>query len=444
MAILALADSRADLRRRLGRDRRRLHLEGHGGTRRGPQGRRADDGAAERSADAEPGADHRGRAGDRALRAVRQHRARHEQRARAADGPAARRLTSSTRPASPPISGAEKFFDLVMPMCGHVPSVAVVIVTLKALRAQGGATDGTGPVEKGFPNLAAASREPAALGRADRSSRSIGFPATPTKISNACAPTACRSASRRRLSEGYARGGDGMTDLADKVVRGRHRVRHRRGEAALRPRSYRSRPRSREIATKVYGAERVSFKPAAQRAAAAVCSARLRRRCPVCIAKTQYSFTDDPKLMGAPLGLDAERHGRDAVGRRRLRRRHCRQHDADAGPGKDAAGPQTGCRRPGQRRRDGLLIDPCRFCRPTIVNTMNGARGSHTRGDSSDRRVPLCLTTSCCSTIPEPCRLSMSPAEMQAVIQRYVAWRQRVQQGGRAVSGHKLATARAG
>ncbi len=34
--------------------------------------------------------------------------------------------------------GAEKFFDLVMPMCGHVPSAAVVIVTLKALRAQGG------------------------------------------------------------------------------------------------------------------------------------------------------------------------------------------------------------------------------------------------------------------------------------------------------------------
>ena len=48
--------------------------------------------------------------------------------------------------------GAEKFFDIVMPMCGHVPSVAVMIVTLKALRAQGGGPDG--PVEQGFPNLA--------------------------------------------------------------------------------------------------------------------------------------------------------------------------------------------------------------------------------------------------------------------------------------------------
>src|SRR4051812_15196222 len=47
--------------------------------------------------------------------------------------------------------GAEKFFDIVMPMSGHVPSVAVMIVTLKALRTQGGAVDG--PVAKGFPNL---------------------------------------------------------------------------------------------------------------------------------------------------------------------------------------------------------------------------------------------------------------------------------------------------
>ena len=47
--------------------------------------------------------------------------------------------------------GAEKFFDLVMPMCGHVPSVAVVIVTLKALRAQGG--QGTSDVAAGFGNL---------------------------------------------------------------------------------------------------------------------------------------------------------------------------------------------------------------------------------------------------------------------------------------------------
>jgi formate--tetrahydrofolate ligase len=55
------------------------------------------------------------------------------------------------------------------------------------------------------------------------------------------------------------------------------------------------------IATKVYGADKVALKPAAK--------SRLEKleslgygKLPVCIAKTQYSFTDDPKMMGAPLG----------------------------------------------------------------------------------------------------------------------------------------------
>ena len=52
--------------------------------------------------------------------------------------------------------GAEKFFDLVMPMCGHVPSAAAVIVTLKALRAQGGSPDG--PVDRRLPESRAALR----------------------------------------------------------------------------------------------------------------------------------------------------------------------------------------------------------------------------------------------------------------------------------------------
>ena len=86
--------------------------------------------------------------------------------------------------------GAEKFFDLVMPMCGHVPSVAVVIVTLKALRAQGGSTDGIRAGRDGLPEPAAASREPPPLGRAERSSRSTGFRPTRTRISSACARTA--------------------------------------------------------------------------------------------------------------------------------------------------------------------------------------------------------------------------------------------------------------
>ena len=193
--------------------------------------------------------------------------------------------------------GAEKFFDLVMPMCGHVPSAAVVIVTLKALRAQGGAPDAA--VEDGFPNLQ----------RHLMNLRRWGVPAvvalnrfpSDTEADLERVRLYCHSLGvEAALSEGYARGGDGMTDLADKVVA---------AAAASDPRQVRplyesSQPletKITEIATKVYGADHVSLKPAAR--------ARLHQfaalgygKLPVCIAKTQYSFSDDPKIMGAPSG----------------------------------------------------------------------------------------------------------------------------------------------
>ena len=90
--------------------------------------------------------------------------------------------------------GAEKFFDLVMPMCGHVPSAAAVIVTLKALRAQGGSPDG--PVEPGFPNLARHLDNLQALGRAAPVIALNRFPATPRPISSTVLDY-CRVARRR-------------------------------------------------------------------------------------------------------------------------------------------------------------------------------------------------------------------------------------------------------
>ena len=195
--------------------------------------------------------------------------------------------------------GAEKFFDIVMPMCGHVPSVAVVIVTLKALRAQSGSTDGRGDVEAGFPNL---QRHLHNLSR-------WGVPAvvalnrfpddTETDLERVrayCLSLGAQSA----LSEGYVRGGDGMTDLADAVVTAATRS----NPKDVKPLYDWSEPLDQKIAaiaTKVYGADGVAFKPTAR--------TRLQHfhelgygKLPVCIAKTQYSFTDDAKVMGAPGG----------------------------------------------------------------------------------------------------------------------------------------------
>jgi formate--tetrahydrofolate ligase len=195
--------------------------------------------------------------------------------------------------------GAEKFFDLVMPMCGHVPSVAVVIVTLKALRAQGGALDGTGPVERGFPNLQRHLENlsrwgvPAvvALNR---------FPADTDadleQVRSYCASLGVDAS----FSEGYAKGGDGMTDLAGKVVAAATGGNVRTAKP-LYGSEMSLEGKINEVATKVYGADRVSIKGAAR--------SRLQQfdklgygRLPVCIAKTQYSFSDDPKVMGAPSG----------------------------------------------------------------------------------------------------------------------------------------------
>jgi len=195
--------------------------------------------------------------------------------------------------------GAEKFFDLVMPMCGHVPSVAVVIVTLKALRAQGGSIDGTGPVEQGFPNF---ERHLENLKRwgAPAVVALNRFPSDSESDLDAVRQFCATKGVEAAISEGYAKGGEGMTALADKVVVAAHAA----DAAAVRPLYDAEQPLEAKItaiATKVYGAGRVSIKPAA-RTRLQQFSALGYGSLPVCIAKTQYSFSDDPKLMGAPSG----------------------------------------------------------------------------------------------------------------------------------------------
>ena len=193
--------------------------------------------------------------------------------------------------------GAEKFFDIVMPMCGHVPSVAVMIVTLKALRAQGGAPDG--PVANGFPNLARHAAnvrrwgaEPVvALNRFAADAE-----ADLTAVLDYCASIGVEAA----LSEGYLKGGAGMADLARKVVAAADRADTAKVTPLYGP-ELTFEQKITAVATKVYGAKDVAFKPGAR--------TRLKQytdlgfgHLPVCIAKTQYSFTDDGKVMGAPSG----------------------------------------------------------------------------------------------------------------------------------------------
>ncbi|MGH9383487.1 MAG: formate--tetrahydrofolate ligase [Vicinamibacterales bacterium] len=193
--------------------------------------------------------------------------------------------------------GAEKFFDLVMPMCGHVPSAAAVIVTLKALRTQGGAADG--PIDGGYPNL-------------KRHLENLSRWGVPAVVALNRFPgdsdgdleqvlSYCRSlGAEAELAEGYTKGGTGMTAVASRIVAAASVT----DLSRVRPiyeASQSLESKITAVATMVYGAGRVSFKPAAKE--------RLKKletlgygKLPVCIAKTQYSITDDAKVMGAPTG----------------------------------------------------------------------------------------------------------------------------------------------
>ena len=195
--------------------------------------------------------------------------------------------------------GAEKFFDLVMPMCGHVPSVAVVIVTLKALRAQGGRQT-AGPVDAGFPNLQ----------RHLENLKRWGVPAVVAlnrfpgdtdddleRVRAFCATLGVEAA----LSEGYARGGDGMVELADEVVAAAAAS----DPEAVRP-LYDRRPdaRGEDHGDRDEGVRRRQGVSSSQPRARGCSSSRrsATARCPCASRRRSISFTDDPKLMGAPSG----------------------------------------------------------------------------------------------------------------------------------------------
>ena len=190
--------------------------------------------------------------------------------------------------------GAEKYFDIVMRSSGIEPAAAVLVVTVQSLRAQG-----EGQLESGFANLA----------HHIKALRGYGvplvvainrFPSDTAEDLEMIATECSLQGVPCAMVEAFARGGEGATELAHKVVSAI--------EANPKPEIQ---PvyaledaldvKILKVAIQVYGADGVTFSDVAR--------AKLERyaawgfgRLPVCIAKTQYSLTDDPKRMGAPTG----------------------------------------------------------------------------------------------------------------------------------------------
>jgi len=190
--------------------------------------------------------------------------------------------------------GAEKYFDIVMRQAGITPSAAVLVTTVQSMRQQG-----EGEFERGLPNL----------GKHIEILRTFGVPtivainrfpsdtdAELNRLAAYCAERGVTSA----LSEGFAKGGPGAKELAERVVA----VIEKNPAPAAHPLYSLNEPlteKIRSVAQRIYGADDVNFSEPAK--------AKLQQftewgyeKFPVCIAKTQYSLSDDPKRVGAPTG----------------------------------------------------------------------------------------------------------------------------------------------
>ena len=190
--------------------------------------------------------------------------------------------------------GCEKYMDIVMPSSGIRPSAAVLVTTVQSLRSQG-----ENDLEKGFTNL----RRHIAILRGFGLPTIVAINRFPQNSEEDLARLKAYCVEQGAacvFSEAFARGAEGAVALAEEVVR------TVKANPDVAPRGVYSASDSpqekvRLVATRVYGADGVEFSPLAQEKLARF-TAWGYGGLPVCIAKTQYSLSDNPQLLGAPTG----------------------------------------------------------------------------------------------------------------------------------------------
>ncbi len=202
--------------------------------------------------------------------------------------------------------GAEKFFDIKCRFGDLNPEAAVIVATVRALKMNGGkskddlATEDVDAVRRGFVNLKAHAENV----------RKFGVPpivalnrfATDTDAELAVVIDGCAEMGVRAVvADPWGGGGAGCLDLADAVWEALES-----GDAAYQP-LYPSDmgliEKMEKVAREIYGADGLDIHPSAAKEIEVLEAAGLREA-PVCIAKTQYSFSDDPALLGRPSGFN--------------------------------------------------------------------------------------------------------------------------------------------
>ena len=208
--------------------------------------------------------------------------------------------------------GAEKFLDIKCRLTGLRPDAVVVVATVRALKNHGGvAKDSLGEenleaLEAGLPNLLQHVENITQVYKLPCVVAINRFP-TDTEAELALVEEKCRELGVNvALSEVWARGGEGGLDLADEVVRLCAEGDTQGRSADTFEFAYGDegglRDKIEAIAKRIYRADDVVFEPKASKEIDKL-EALGFGGMPVCMAKTQYSFSDDAKKLGAPRGF---------------------------------------------------------------------------------------------------------------------------------------------
>nr|WP_320130944.1 formate--tetrahydrofolate ligase [uncultured Holophaga sp.] len=200
--------------------------------------------------------------------------------------------------------GAEKFMDIKCRFAGFEPDAVVLVATVRALKMHGGVAK----ADLGLENLEALKKGLANLQKHIENVQGFGiapvvavnvFP-TDTQAELDCLVECCNGIGAEvSISEVWAKGGEGGLDLAKKVEaafarKGQFKFLY---DAALPIKE-----KIHAIATKIYGADGVDYSPAASKMIDQLTAMGFDKT-PICMAKTQYSFSDDATKLGRPSGF---------------------------------------------------------------------------------------------------------------------------------------------
>lgn len=201
--------------------------------------------------------------------------------------------------------GAEKFFDIKCRMAGFKPDAVVLVATIRALKYNGGVPK----AELGNENLSALQKGIVNLEKHIENLQKYGVPVVVTLnsfvsdteaetsfVKQFCEERGCEFA----LSEVWEKGGEGGINLAEKVL---HTLENKKSDfKLLYDDSLNLKEKIETVAKEIYGADGVNYSSQAEKQLSQLEKLGFGNL-PVCMAKTQYSLSDDPALLGRPEGF---------------------------------------------------------------------------------------------------------------------------------------------